>query len=193
MYQHESAVDIPMSPPFWLSLPPPTPFHPSRSSQALVWALPESQSDFLLAIYVTHGNVYVSTLLSQFDPPSPSLPAVSTSLFSMSVSPLRPCKLFHQYHLYRFHRYALVCDICFSLSDLLCFFTFLHRAWEVFALRTNFISICHGTWESYKYLKQKIISRLLINVPGIYLTVKKCEWMTGKNSWILLKSLFFFF
>ena len=117
---------------------------------------------------------------------------MSTSLFSMSVSPLRPCKLFHQYHLYRFHRYALVCDICFSLSDLLCFFTFLHRACEVFALRTNFISICHGTWESYKYLKQKIISRLLINVPGIYLTVKKCEWMTSKNSWILLKSLFFF-
>ena len=39
----------------------------------------------------THGNAYFSALLSQFFPPSPSLP-VSISLFSMSVSPLLPCK-----------------------------------------------------------------------------------------------------
>ena len=33
----------------------------------------------------THGSVYISMPLSQFNPPSPSL-AVSTSLLSMSVS-----------------------------------------------------------------------------------------------------------
>ena len=38
--------------------------------------------DFPLAIYFTHGNVYVSTPLPQFVPPSPP-PTVSSSLFSM--------------------------------------------------------------------------------------------------------------
>ena len=42
---------------------------------------------------------------------------VSISLFSMS--PLMPCKYFHQYHFSSFHIYALMDDICFSLSDLL--------------------------------------------------------------------------
>ena len=42
---------------------------------------------------------------------------VSISLFSMS--PLMPCKYFHQYHFSSFHIYALMYDICFSLSDLL--------------------------------------------------------------------------
>ena len=39
----------------------------------------------------THGSAYVSVLLSQFFPPSPSLP-VSISLFCMSVFPLLPCR-----------------------------------------------------------------------------------------------------
>ena len=40
-----------------------------------------------MAIYFTYDNVYVSVLLSQFIPPSPSL-LVFTSPFFMSVSPL---------------------------------------------------------------------------------------------------------
>ena len=43
-----------------------------------------------LAIYFAYGNMYVSMLLSQIIPPSPS-PTVSKSLFFMSVSPLLPC------------------------------------------------------------------------------------------------------
>ena len=49
-----------------------------------------------------------------------SLP-LSISLFSMSASSLLPCEQVHQYHLSRSHIYALVNDICFSLSDLLQF------------------------------------------------------------------------
>ena len=43
-----------------------------------------------------YGNVCISTLPSQIIPPSLS-PAVSKSLFLMSVSPLPPCTSDHQY------------------------------------------------------------------------------------------------
>ena len=45
-------------------------------------------------------------------------PLVSIRLFSTSVSQLLPCKLVRLYHFSRFHIYALIYDICFSLSDL---------------------------------------------------------------------------
>ena len=47
---------------------------------------------------------------------------VSTSLFSVSASLLLPCKQVHQYHLSRFHIYALIYHICFSLSNCLIAF-----------------------------------------------------------------------
>ena len=40
---------------------------------------------------------------------------VSTSLSSMSASPLLPCRNVHHYHLSRSLIYALIYDICFSL------------------------------------------------------------------------------
>ena len=58
--------------------------------RGLGWA-PMSYSKFPLAIYFIYGKVYVSMLLSQFVPPFLS-PAVSTNLFSMSVSLFLPCK-----------------------------------------------------------------------------------------------------
>ena len=90
-------------------LPLEPPSHHSPHSTPLVvteiWIeLLASYSKFLLAIYFTYGNTYVSVLLSQFIPPFPS-PTVSISLFSMSVSPLLPCKQVHQYHFSRFHIY----------------------------------------------------------------------------------------
>ena len=51
--------------------------------------------------------------------PTPFPPLVSIRLFSTSVSLFLPCKLVHLYHFSRFHIYALIYDICFSLSDLL--------------------------------------------------------------------------
>ena len=55
-------------------------------------------------------------LLFKFVPPSP-FSTVSTILFSMSASPLLPCKQAQQYPS-RFHVYVLIHDTCFSLSDL---------------------------------------------------------------------------
>ena len=52
------------------------------------------------------------------------------------------------------------------------FFTFLLTAWEVFALRDKFY--INLPW-NLNTSSKKIISRLLINVPGIYLIVKKFE------------------
>ena len=49
-------------------------------------------------------------------PPS-SFHTVFTSVFSMSVSPLLPCKQVHQYHLSRLHEHALIYNIYLSLSD----------------------------------------------------------------------------
>ena len=63
--------------------------------------LPVLYSNFALPTYFTYGDIYVSMLFSQFIPPSPS-PAMSRSLFSMSVSLFLPCKYIHQYHFSRF-------------------------------------------------------------------------------------------
>ena len=85
-------------------------------------------SRFLLVIYFIHISVYMSIPISQFiptPPPSPCFPPlVSIHLFSTSVTLLLPCKPVHLYHFSRFHIYALIYDICFSLSDL------LHSVWQ---------------------------------------------------------------
>ena len=110
----------------WASLPPPTPSHYSRLSQGPRFELPASYSKFPLAIYFTYGNIYVSVLLSQFVSPSPS-PTLSTILFFMSASPLLSCTQVHQYHVYRFHIYALIYDICLFLTSLCILgFRFIH-------------------------------------------------------------------
>ena len=60
---------LPLEPPSHLPLHP----TPLGCLRALVW-VPESCSKFPLAIYLTHGSVYASMLLSQFIPPSPWFP-----------------------------------------------------------------------------------------------------------------------
>ena len=80
-----------MSPPSRTSFLPATLSHPSRLSQSTRPVLLASYRKFPLVIYFTYSNVYVSMLLSQFIPPSPS-PTISTSLFSRSASPLLPCR-----------------------------------------------------------------------------------------------------
>ena len=50
---------------------------------------------------------------------STSFPLVSVLLSSMSVSLFLLCKYDHLYHFSRLHIYALIYDICFSLSELL--------------------------------------------------------------------------
>ena len=53
--------------------------------------LPVLSSSFPLAIYFTHGSVYMSVLLSWFIPSSSS-PAASACVFSMSASLFLPWK-----------------------------------------------------------------------------------------------------
>ena len=102
-----------------MSLPSTNPHSTLLGHHRALGELPVSCSDFPLAIYFT----YVSMLLFEFIPPSPSL-AVTTNLFSMSPCLFLTCKWVRQYHfptymVHRFHIYVLICDICFSLSDLL--------------------------------------------------------------------------
>ena len=84
-----------------------------------------SHRETLSSLYHTANSHWLSlfpygNVLSLYIPPSPSSPLpMTTSLFSVSASPLLPCKDVHQYHLSRFHIYALIYDICFSFSDLL--------------------------------------------------------------------------
>ena len=71
----------------------------------------------------------MSIPISQFITPPPPPPChvpplVSICLFSVSVSLFLPCTPVHLYHFSRFHIYALIYDICFSLSDL------LHSIWQ---------------------------------------------------------------
>ena len=94
--QSESAICMHISPPSWTCLLPPPPSHPSSSSQTTKLS---SLGSFLLAIYFTHGSVYMLTLLSQFIPPSPS-PFVFTCLFSTSISLFLPCKKVNLYHFF---------------------------------------------------------------------------------------------
>ena len=65
----------------------------------------------------------MSIPISQFIP-HPLSPLVSICLFSTSVSLFLPCKPVHLYHFSRFHIYALIYNICFSLCDL------LHSVWQ---------------------------------------------------------------
>ena len=82
-----------------------------------------SYSRFLSVISFIHISVYISIPIFQFitpPPPSPCFPPlVSIRLFSTSLSLFLPCKPVHLYHFSRFHIYALIYNICFSLSDLL--------------------------------------------------------------------------
>ena len=116
--QQREPVGTHMLPPSWASLAPPIPSHPSTLSQNAGFELPASYSKFPMAVYFTCSNAYVSVLLSQFIPSSPSF-TVSTSLFSTSAFPLLPCIQVPRYDFSRFHIYVLIYNICFSLSDLL--------------------------------------------------------------------------
>ena len=112
-----------------LTLEPPTPSHSSRLSQSTGFELPASYSKFPLAIYITCGNLYVSMLLSQFVPATPSH-AVFISLFS--VSPLMPCKQVDQYHLSRVYIY-----VCVHMPYLFFSFLTLQNSLQVYPRFSN--------------------------------------------------------
>ena len=108
---------LPLQPPSHLPAHP-TPLGCPRAR----FEFPESYSKSPLAICFTYTSVSISMQLSPFAPPCPS-PAVSTSRFSLSASPLLPCQQVPQYRLSRFSHLMLRCQswsFCSCTSK--CFF-----------------------------------------------------------------------
>ena len=84
-YIHMNQPWVYMCSPSWPFLPPPSPSHPSGSSQCTSPEHPVSCIEPGMAIYFTYDNIHVSILFSQIIPPSPS-PTESKSLFFTSAS-----------------------------------------------------------------------------------------------------------
>ena len=117
IHWHESAMGVHVFP-IQNPLPPPSPPHPSGSSQCTGFECPVSCIELGLVICFTYGNIQVSMLFCQIVPPSPS-PRESKSLFFMSVSHLLSHIWGCHYHLSKFHIYALIYCIGVFLSELL--------------------------------------------------------------------------
>ena len=106
------------SPSCTLLLSPPSPYHPSGSSQCTSPKHPVSCIEPGLATHFIHDIIHVSMPFSQISPPSPS-PTESMRLIDTSVSLLLSRTQGYCYHLSKFHIYALVYCIGVFLSGLL--------------------------------------------------------------------------
>ena len=84
IHWHESATGVHVFP-ILTPLPPPSPSHPSGSSQCTSPEHPVSCIKPGLTICFTYDNIHVSVLFSQIIPPSPS-PTESKRLFCTSAS-----------------------------------------------------------------------------------------------------------
>ena len=104
--------------PSWTPLLPPSPNHPSGSSQCTSPKHPVSCIEPGLAICFTYDIIHVSMPFSQIILPSPS-PTESKRLFYTSVSLLVSHIQGYRYYLSKFHIYALVYCIGVFLSGLL--------------------------------------------------------------------------
>ena len=104
--------------PSWTSLPPPSPYHPSGSSQCTSPKHPVSCIEPGLATRFLYDIIHVSMPFSQIIPPSPS-PTEFKSIFFTSVSLLLSRIQGYCYRLSKFHIYALVYCIGAFLSGLL--------------------------------------------------------------------------
>ena len=102
----------------WTPLPPPSPYHPSGSSQCTSPRHPVSCIEPGLVICFIYDIIHVSMPFAQMIPPSPS-PTESKRLFYTSVSLLLSLIWGYRYHLSKFHIYALVYCIGVFLSGLL--------------------------------------------------------------------------
>ena len=96
-----------MCSPLWTLLPPPSPYHPSGSSQCTSPKHPVSCIEPGLATCFIHDIIHVSMSFSQIFPLSPS-PTESKRLFYISVSLLLSRIQGYCYHLSKFHIYVLV-------------------------------------------------------------------------------------
>ena len=115
IYQNESATGIHVFP---ILNPPPSPYHPSGSSQCTSPKHPVSCIKPGLATHFIYDIIHISMTFSQIIPPSPS-PTESIRLIYTSVSLLLSRIQGYCYHLSKFHIYALVYCIGVFLSGLL--------------------------------------------------------------------------
>ena len=102
--------------------PPPSPYHPSGSSQCTSPKHPVSCIKPGLATRLIHDIIHVSMPFSQIIPPSPS-PTESKRLFYTSVSLLLSRIQGYRYHLSKFHIYALV--YCIGVHINFSFYIFI--------------------------------------------------------------------
>jgi len=115
IYHHESTTGILVFP---ILNPPPSPYHPSGSSQCTSPKHPVSYIEPGLVTHFTYDIIHVSMPFSQIIPPSPSL-TESKRLFYTSVSLLLSRIQGYCYHLSKFHIYVLVYCTDVFLSGLL--------------------------------------------------------------------------
>ena len=114
--------------PSWTPLPPPSPYHPSGSSQCTSTKHPVSCIKPGLVIHFIYDIKHVSMPFSQIIPPSPS-PTGSKRLFYTPVSLLLSRIQGYRYRLSKFHICALVYCIGVFLSGLLPLCIISYRKW----------------------------------------------------------------
>ena len=115
IYQNESTIGIHVFP---ILNPPPSPYHPTGSSQCTSPKHPVSCIKPRQAIQFLYDIIHISMTFSQIIPPSPSS-TESKRLFYTSVSFLLSRIQGYCYHLPKFLIYALVYCIGVFLSGLL--------------------------------------------------------------------------
>ena len=171
IHWHESAMGVHVFP-ILKPLPPPSPSHPSGSSQC---TSPEHSVSCIkpgLVICFTCDNLHVSMLFSQIIPPSPS-PTESKRLFYTSVSLLLSRIQGYRYHLSKFHMYALVYCIGVFLSDFIL---------------DNRLQFHPRHWNWFKCILFKALYRLISFVPhnnaisGWYCPYIGFLWYFGSSS-----------
>ena len=117
IHQHESTTGVHVFP-ILNPLPPPSPYHPSGSSQCTSSKHPVPCIEPGLAIRFLYDIIHVSMPFSQIVPPSPS-PTESIRLLYTSVSLLLSRTQGYCCHLSKFHIYALIYCTGVFLSGLL--------------------------------------------------------------------------
>ena len=115
IHQHESELGVHEFPILSL-LPPPSPYHPSGSSQCTSPKHPVSYIEPRLAIRFLHDSIHVSMPFSQIIPTSLS-PTESKRLLYVCVS--FALIQGYRYHLSKFHIHVLLYYIGIFLSGLL--------------------------------------------------------------------------
>ena len=115
-------------------LRPPSPYHPSGSSQCTSPKHPVSCIKSGLATRFIYDIIHISMPFSQIIPPSPS-PTESKRLFSTSVSLLLSRIQGYCYHLSKFHIYTLVycigvfLSLCIIGSSFIYLFLLINLSW----------------------------------------------------------------